>query len=208
VDVARPCAKSIAAQAGLTPTVVVKEEMQMNSVRPRARFRLDAVGIAGIAAVLILVTCWWRDPFILVTSLAIALVAVDVARVDLATRRVPNRHVIAVSAIVAAGAVAGWLSGSSPWTPLLGGLVAGGPVLLFHLVSPGGMGFGDVKWATALGGAVGLVCWPAGVLVPLVGSVVALVMAATTRQRLIPFAPGLSIGALVAVTAGLSGALR
>ena len=182
--------------------------MHVKAVRARARLHLDAVGSAGVVAVLALVACWWREPLALVVFLAVVPVAVDVARADIATRRVPNRRVVAVVTIVVAGTVAGWVAGSSPWPTTMGGLVAGGPVLLFHLVSPAGMGFGDVKWATALGGAVGLVCWPAGVLVPLIGAVVALVMAATTRQRLIPFAPGLSVGALVAVTAGsLSGGL-
>jgi leader peptidase (prepilin peptidase)/N-methyltransferase len=176
--------------------------MRVKAVRTRARPRLDAAGIAGAVAALTLVTFWWREPLVLVVFLAVTPVAVDVARVDLAAHRVPNRKVVWISTIVAAGTVAGWLAGSSPWHTLLGGLVAGGPVLLFHLASPAGMGFGDVKWAAALGAAVGLVCWPAGILVPLVGSLVALAMSAVSRQRMIAFAPGLSIGALVAVTAG------
>jgi leader peptidase (prepilin peptidase) / N-methyltransferase len=176
--------------------------VRLSGVRISARLRLDVAGSAGLAAIAVLVVCFRHRPLMLATFIIVALVSVDVARTDLATRRIPNQRVVAIAALASAAAILGWSSNASPWSAVLGAVAAGGPVLVFHLASPAGMGFGDVKWATALGGVVGLVAWPLSVLVPLVGSLIALVMATVTRQRRVPFAPGLSAGALVAVTLG------
>jgi leader peptidase (prepilin peptidase) / N-methyltransferase len=108
-----------------------------------------------------------------------------------------------VLAVAALGAAGSWVfAGRSPSSALVGLALAGGPVLVFHLVSPAGMGFGDVKWSAALGAVVGLAGWSLALLVPLVGSLVAIAIALATRQRFVAFGPALAVGALVALTIG------
>jgi leader peptidase (prepilin peptidase)/N-methyltransferase len=174
----------------------------MTTLGHRARLHTDGVGVAGVLSLAALLVFHWHQPALLLALVPVALVALEVARTDLATRRIPNRHVVVVAAVAIGAGLVAWLAGSSPWPTLGGVALAGGPVLLFHIASPAGMGFGDVKWAAALGGVVGLVGWSLALLVPLVGALLAVVMAALTRQRHVAFAPALSLGALFAVTLG------
>jgi leader peptidase (prepilin peptidase)/N-methyltransferase len=176
--------------------------VRVSGVVGGARPRVDALGISGVVSIGALAGCLWREPIVLATLVVLTLVAIEVCRVDLASRRIPNELVAAAALFTLAGATVGWLTGSSLWPVWIGAVVGGGPVLVFHIASPAGMGFGDVKWATALGAAVGLVGWQLAVLVPLVGSLLAVVTAAATRQRRIAFGPTLSAGALFAVTLG------
>ncbi len=175
----------------------------MTTVRARARHRTDVAGVVGLVSAALLVATHRHRPGLLAVLLAVAVVAVDVSRVDLAARCIPNRSVALVLGAAAVGTSGSWLlADGTPGSMLAGLAVAGGPVLLFHLVSPAGMGFGDVKWSAALGAVVGLVAWPLALLVPLVGSLVAIVMAVATRERFVAFGPALAVGALVAVTVG------
>jgi leader peptidase (prepilin peptidase)/N-methyltransferase len=176
--------------------------VRVSGASRRTRPHFDAFRIAGVAVIACLVGCLWRQPIVLATLVAVTLVALEVCRVDLVSRRIPNQLVAAAALLTLAGATAGWLAGSAPWPVFIGAVLGGGPVFVFHLVSPAGMGFGDVKWATALGAAIGLVGWHLAVLVPLVGSLLAVVTAMATRQRHIAFGPALSAGALFAVTLG------
>jgi leader peptidase (prepilin peptidase)/N-methyltransferase len=85
--------------------------------------------------------------------------------------------------------------------PIVGAVAMSIPVVALHLVSPASMGFGDVKAAMVLGGAVGTVDWRLGAvalcLAALTGSIAGVVM----RRATIPFGPFLVAGALVACVA-------
>lgn len=100
------------------------------------------------------------------------------------------------------------------------GLLGGGPVLLrgvagfalagalfglVWLVSRGGFGFGDVRYAPLVGAAAASVSWAllawALVLGSLVGAVVGLVRLAAGRRAAFAYAPSLLIGGYLAVAA-------
>ena len=95
---------------------------------------------------------------------------------------------------------------------LLGAALAFGVLLIAHLVSPRGMGFGDVKFAAILGLMVGwqattaldvviLVLWLllVGFAVGTIGGIALLVVRG--RNQPFPFGPFLSLGTLVVVCA-------
>ena len=83
---------------------------------------------------------------------------------------------------------------------LVGAVVFAGVLLVLHLVSPAGMGFGDVKLGLLLGLYLGsirlsLVVW--GLLLgSLIGAVMAMPVAVRARDRraCIPFGPALAAG--------------
>jgi len=134
-------------------------------------------------------------------------VLLALAVIDARTKKLPNRIVyptLAVSAVyLAAAALAGApvdLLGAG-----IGFLGYGGGLLVVALVSPKGMGMGDVKLAALIGlvlGALGLryvaVAAGLGILLGGVGAVVAL-LAGASRKQAVPFGPFLAAGAVLAV---------
>lgn len=143
-------------------------------------------------------------------ELAVWLLLVPVglllARIDLAVRRLPD-----VLTLPAAAATALLLGGAAllpghagSWPrALLGGAVLGAVYFVMMLISPAGMGFGDVKLAPALGLALGWYGWPAvftGTLLAFVlGALTAGVLLAArraTRRTALPFGPFMLAGAL------------
>jgi leader peptidase (prepilin peptidase)/N-methyltransferase len=131
---------------------------------------------------------------------------VALAIIDLRHRIIPNRVVypslLAFAAYIVIVGLAG--GGIDVIRAALGMLAYGGVLLLVAIVSPKGMGMGDVKLAALIGlvlGSLGLryvtVAAGAGVLLGGVGAVVALI-AGASRKNAIPFGPFLTAGALVA----------
>jgi leader peptidase (prepilin peptidase) / N-methyltransferase len=128
------------------------------------------------------------------------------AAIDLRHRIIPNRIVYPslgfFGALVLAGSLAN--QGLSLASAGLGFLAYGGGLLIVALVSPRGMGMGDVKLGALIGlvlGALGLryvaVAAAAAILAGGLGSVMALAMGAG-RKHAIPFGPYLAAGAGVA----------
>jgi leader peptidase (prepilin peptidase)/N-methyltransferase len=79
-------------------------------------------------------------------------------RVDLQRRRLPHRIVLpAIVAVLAAQAIAAWTQRDAGLfvRSLAGAAVAGGGLLAVHMVSPEGLGFGDVTYATLIGATLG-----------------------------------------------------
>ena len=81
--------------------------------------------------------------------------------------------------------------------------------LLLALISPRGMGLGDVKLAPTLGLALGWLSWGtvavgvfAGFLLGGLAGVGAILLLGLTRKSLLPFGPWLVAGALLGVLAG------
>jgi len=137
--------------------------------------------------------------------LALVSFLMPIALIDLELRIIPNR-LTGAAALVAAVLVAIVDPGSAP-ERLVAAAVAGGAFLAIALVSPAGMGMGDVKLVAVLGLYLGAAVAVA-VLVALVAGTVAgaAVMAQrgvrAGRRTAIPFGPFLALGGVVAVLAG------
>jgi leader peptidase (prepilin peptidase)/N-methyltransferase len=138
-------------------------------------------------------------------SLALILLVVPAALIDLEHRIIPNR-LTALGAVLALGIGLALDPAGEP-ERLIAGAAAGGFLLLAALAYPGGMGMGDVKLAGVmglfLGGAVApaiLIALLAGVLAGI--AVIARKGASVGRKTAVPFGPFLALGALVGVFAG------
>ncbi len=139
-----------------------------------------------------------------------ALVAISA--IDLEHFIVPNRVVypalfLSVPLLVAAAALGGeWhsLRGAA-----VGGLAAWGLLLVIHLVSPAGMGFGDVRLAGLIGMVLGwlsighvlLALFLAFLAAAVVGMGRVAVRLRSRKDR-VPFGPFLALGAILAVLFG------
>jgi leader peptidase (prepilin peptidase)/N-methyltransferase len=122
---------------------------------------------------------------------------------DLLAYRVPNA--VTYPAIVGAMAV-GAVSGAGFVDVVLGGILAGGVLLLPALASRGaGMGMGDVKLAAFIGLAVGLSHTPLALIAMALsgGLTAALLLVTRLRHRgdPIPYAPFVAVGGLVVLLA-------
>lgn len=144
-----------------------------------------------------------------VVGAVVGAVGVIVGTIDVRERRIPNVFVLAtLLAALAIAFVVLAAEGRSAFAAAgAGALLAGVPLLVVHLVSPRGLGFGDVKYGATLGALLGVVDWRAAVVAVMVasltGGLVGLVYAPWRRS--IPFGLFLSIGAAVALAvAGLT----
>ena len=147
----------------------------------------------------------WALPAFLLLAVAGVLLTV----VDLQHRLLPNRVVLPA---LAAGAVLLLLPAlaDGAWDQLLraalGAAALFAAYLALALVSPGGLGMGDVKLAALLGLYLGWLGWAAVVLGALAGFVVqaavALALLATRRIGLrgeLPFGPAMLAGAALVI---------
>lgn len=144
--------------------------------------------------------------------LYLAAISIALTMIDLDTQTLPNRIVlpaVVVSTILLAMASAG----TENWAAFISAIVGGGALFLFYfviaLVSPRGMGMGDVKLAAVLGIYLGWLGW--GVLLVgafaafLLGGVfaIALLLAGRARRRTaIPFGPWMIAGAWLGIAFG------
>jgi len=162
-----------------------------------------AASFAATAAV-------WTSPYLIVVLCGFCAVMLAVAAIDLERRIIPNR-ITYPSFLVFAGAILlGWALGQelNLAGAAIGAVAYGGFFFVIALISPGGMGMGDVKLSGVIGlvlGALGLryVAVAAGVAI-LLGGIAALVALAAGRGRkgAIPFGPSLAAGAIAAVLVG------
>ena len=141
--------------------------------------------------------------------LLLAVVGVLLAVVDLQHRLLPNRVVLpALAAGTALLLLAALADGA--WDALLRAVLGAAALfavyLVLALVSPGGLGMGDVKLAALVGLYLGWLGWAAVVLGALAGFVVqalvALVLLAARRIGLrgeLPFGPAMLAGAALVI---------
>ena len=158
----------------------------------------DVVAVVACVAV----TTWWVPTTTRVLGTAVTLLALSAAAlVDAVEHRLPNR-------IVAAALVPVVVTLGVAWTRdvvtsvVLGACLVGVPLLLTHLVTPVGMGFGDVKAGFVLGAAMGLVDGQLGLFALVLGLAGGAAWGVGHRARSIPLGPALVAGALAALAVG------
>jgi leader peptidase (prepilin peptidase)/N-methyltransferase len=130
----------------------------------------------------------------------LALLAV-VTATDLRTRLVPDRALLAATAVAIPLAAAEDPAGLPE--RLAAALGAGGFLLAAALIRPGGMGLGDVKLGAVLGLYLGRAVVPALLVALLAGALAGAVLIVrrgpAARKQTIPFVPFMALGALCAV---------
>jgi leader peptidase (prepilin peptidase)/N-methyltransferase len=144
--------------------------------------------------------------------LAFAFVCVVLATIDAATRLLPNRITYPAFPVVAGlllVASVGLGDLGRLGRALLAAAAVGGFLLALALLSPRGMGLGDVKLGVTVGLALGWLSWRAvavGVFAAfLLGGLAGLggmLALGLSRKSLLPFGPWLVAGALLGVLAG------
>ncbi|MGW1713699.1 prepilin peptidase [Streptomyces sp. NPDC002156] len=144
--------------------------------------------------------------------LLLAPVGVLLAVVDFRVQRLPDLLTLplAAAALVLLGVAALLPEHAGEWlTALFGTLLLGGAYFVLFLISPNGMGFGDVKLALGLGAVLGWYGWGSVVLGTFAGFLfgglygLALVVARKAGRRTsIPFGPFLIAGAFVGLLIG------
>jgi leader peptidase (prepilin peptidase)/N-methyltransferase len=150
----------------------------------------------------------WAIPAYLV----LAFVCLVLAVIDASTRLLPNRITypafpVMLGLLLLASVGLGDLGRLA--RGLLAAVAVGGFFLALALISPRGMGLGDVKLAPTLGLALGWLSWGAvafgvfaGFLLGGLAGLAAIVVLGLTRKSLLPFGPWLVAGALLGVLAG------
>jgi leader peptidase (prepilin peptidase)/N-methyltransferase len=165
----------------------------------------------GCGALFGLAALRWGATGRLLPHLALFAVLVLVTAIDLEHLLIPNRLVfpsvvVAVPLIVAVSVLDGQTR--SVGFALVGGLAYFGGLLITHLVSPKGMGFGDVKLALLLGLFIGWTAsgYSAALFLVLVGLMVACLLGSVIGIALLisrgrgvqyPFGPWLALGTVV-----------
>ena len=164
-----------------------------------------AAGAAGVAIATVtcaLVTMWWLPVTARVLGTALALVVLGAAAlVDVAERRLPNRLVVAALVPVVVTVAVSW-SSDVLRDVVAGAALVGVPLLVTHLVSPAGMGFGDVKAGAVLGAALGLLSPQLALFALVLGLATGAICGLVRGARSIPLGPALVAGALAALVAG------
>jgi leader peptidase (prepilin peptidase) / N-methyltransferase len=150
----------------------------------------------------------WELPGFLLFAWMLVIVAV----IDARTRRIPNKLTYPLTPALLALMVIAALASGMPGLALrslLGGVAAFVVLLVLALISPRGMGMGDVKLAAFIGIGLGYLGW-GNVVVGifgafLLGGVVAILLVVTRLRRRkdhIPFGPYLAVAALAAALFG------
>jgi leader peptidase (prepilin peptidase)/N-methyltransferase len=170
-------------------------------------YPLTELATAGLFAAAALTV---EDPWVAVLFAPFLGLLVAVTVIDVRHKIIPNRLVYPAVLVSAAYLVVARIAGGRIDLPdaLIGFLAYGGGLLLVALISPRGMGMGDVKLAALVGlvlGALGIrfvgVAAGVGILVGGVGALLALLFGATRKTGL-PYGPAIAVGAAVAVFAG------
>jgi leader peptidase (prepilin peptidase) / N-methyltransferase len=150
-----------------------------------------------------------QPDLVLAAACWLALCAVPLAFIDAAVRRLPDlltgSAFVGTALLLLAAAVA-----SGYWHALtraaLGGIALAGFYLALALISPSGMGMGDVKAAAGLGMMLAWFGWTflivggfAGLLFAAIYSIVLLASRRATRKQHVPFGPFMIVGAFLII---------
>jgi leader peptidase (prepilin peptidase) / N-methyltransferase len=138
-------------------------------------------------------------------GVALVLIVVPAALIDLEHRIIPNRLTLAGALLAVVLGTA--LDPAGEPARLAAGAGAAAVLLLAALAYPGGMGMGDVKLAGVMGLFLGAAVIPAILIALLAGVLCGAVIVVRrgvrrARKTAIPFGPFLALGGVVAVFAG------
>ncbi|TFD11257.1 prepilin peptidase [Cryobacterium sp. TMT1-2-2] len=159
----------------------------------------------GWAAVTTATNTLATELIVLAAFLYLAAISVALAMIDLDTHTLPNRILLPAYPVAAVLLGAAALVAGEPGrllTALIGAGALFGLYLALALISPGGMGLGDVKLAGLLGLYLGYLGWAPLIVGAfgafLLGGVFGLLLLATRRAKRrssIPFGPWMLLGA-------------
>lgn len=180
-----------------------------------ARYPLVEAGTAAAFALVVWAAYLGAYPFALVPALLYwAAIGIALTLIDLDHHRLPNvivlpSYVVTAFLLVLASVLTG--DYGALVSAAIGGVALYALYWILAVAYPGGMGFGDVKLAGALGTLLGWLGWgplivggfSAFVLGGIVGAALMLGRRATRKSR-IPFGPFMIVGAAVGVFAGAS----
>jgi leader peptidase (prepilin peptidase) / N-methyltransferase len=152
------------------------------------------------------------DSWTLVAYLVLTGALVALAAIDLETYLLPNRIVYPLTVAMLVLLPLGLLADGDTdaiGRGLLAGVIAFAAFFVVHLISPRGMGFGDVKLSFTLGLALGCVGWGEMILGLFLGffygAIIGLVILAVSKRgrgQAVPFGPFLVAGAVTALLVG------
>jgi prepilin signal peptidase PulO-like enzyme (type II secretory pathway) len=151
----------------------------------------------------------WGPRAVLLPFLWLVPVVITAAVTDLRTMLIPKR-VVWVGLAIGFATIAGvslWLDEPGLVTnAVIGSAIYFGLLFVMHVISPGGMGFGDVRLALVLGLYLGWIDWRLPLFGLLLGNLAYLVYAVPQRiargregAKFSAFGPGLAMGTLLAV---------
>lgn len=191
-------------EAGIKPIVGTDGTPDITSAWNLTGRAAHVAAVIGVAVCVVVTSVWFPSaPAVVATGLAL-LPLIGAALVDAVEHRLPNALVGAAALPVAVAAALALAAGSTGIAAgaLAGAGLLGGPLLVTHLVTPAGMGFGDVKAGAALGAAVGLVSAQLAVLTLMMALAGSAGWAVTGRRRHVALGPGLVAGALLSLAVG------
>lgn len=149
---------------------------------------------------------------VVIAFLYLASISIALALIDVDVQRLPDAIVLPAYAVGAALLGPAAILVGDPGVLVratLGALILGGIYLLLAVARPGGMGFGDVKLAGALGFFVGWLGWDvltvgalAGFLLGGLYGVILLALGRARRTTALPFGPWLIAGAWIGILVG------
>ena len=152
------------------------------------------------------------DSWTLVAYLVLTGALVALAAIDLETYLLPNRIVYPLTVAMLVLLPLGLLADGDTdaiGRGLLAGVIAFAAFFVVHLISPRGMGFGDVKLSFTLGLALGCVGWGEMIVGLFLGffygAIIGLVILAVSKRgrgQAVPFGPFLVAGAVTALLVG------
>lgn len=177
---------------------------------PSRADRRGAVLIGTVTGVLLgVIGARVHPALVLLAACGLAVCTVPLAFIDVAVKRLPD---VLTGAAYAATAVFLFLAAAvgGHWGALgraaMGGLTLAAVYLALLLISPSGMGLGDVKLAASLGTMLAWTSWDllllggfAGFALAAVYSIALLATGRATRKQAIPFGPFMIAGAFLAL---------
>jgi len=198
----------VALVAGLAVAGLASGRVQCSLIARYVSARTSPLA-AGLVTAVILAALGARvhPPLVLAAACALAVCAVPLAFIDVATQRLPDPLTAAaytgtVVFLLLAAAVSGHWGAAG--RAVLGGLALAAVYLGLLFISPSGMGLGDVKLAVSLGTLLAWRSWQvlvlggfAGFLLAAVYSIALLATRRATRKQQIPFGPFMIAGTLL-----------
>jgi prepilin signal peptidase PulO-like enzyme (type II secretory pathway) len=195
----------IGAAAALLPSFLFGAAVASAAERGRIELQLLRL-LVGTASAVLGAACFLRygvSPRAFIGAF-LAAVLVVVAVVDIRVRIVPNAIVLPAACVILVAQIVFYPDRTIEW--VLATVLAPLPLFIMSIISPRGMGMGDVKLALVLGAALGRLVIVGLLVGTFAGALVAVGLfvreGRAARGKTIPYAPYLALGGLVAFFIG------